>query len=227
MDPKWLEGTVSITSLRPPVDRILSSYIFEGRWKQMTHNRTTAAALPLQSWMDRVLDEQSHLESGVIKGPVHGKPKWMHEAHMKPNWMHVCVSNCYCAWFGGLPSAPCDDKRWSQALATLRNFSFVVDATKFTSSLEEVNEALGVAVDVEHANAVGGWRSGHEAFNLTAADVARLVQLNAKDDLLIETFFNQSILTYNQRLERALRRSAQQLERLNAAPFQRFLRRSD
>lgn len=76
-DPKH---SLLLTALRDPVDRIKSSYRFEGRWEQKAEERRIESAKPFAQWVEEVV------------------------ARPNSRRLWVCVSNYYIKTLIGFPS---------------------------------------------------------------------------------------------------------------------------
>ena len=156
-----------VTSLRPPIDRILSSYVFEGRWSQISRNRTTHNATPLDVWINKTVKKQNN--------------------HHRRVWQ--CVQNCYCTWFGGLPNAACGEVRMMAALNNLNQFHFVVDTTRLQKNIDSLHKQLGwPTIQLKRRwakpNPSSTW---HDAFNISESSMLSLLKLNNQDQVLYET----------------------------------------
>ena len=51
-------GMLYMTALRHPVNRIVSAYFFEGRWKQKDHRRRSEDAVSMKDWFKHVSGER-------------------------------------------------------------------------------------------------------------------------------------------------------------------------
>ena len=98
--------TLYVTSLRDPVSRIQSSYVYEGRWNLRDGNRTATNGLPFDEFVDR---HRCHTWSGECpSGPgyVGHVQNGVGTCHLKGERPYACSANCFAKWLSGIPDDP-------------------------------------------------------------------------------------------------------------------------
>ena len=92
-------STVFVTVLRHPVQRAVSSYFFEGRWKQKDKTRSEADAVPLLTWIEKLSAERTRSRRGsiwqevsnyytqILSGRRHHEPVSVQSAMDDETWM--------------------------------------------------------------------------------------------------------------------------------------------
>lgn len=169
-------GTFTITSLREPVSRALSSYQFEGAWPQMANSSFRAANPPLslREWAmrreaSRPLKSQSFL------------------------WQ--CAGNCYCKWFGLRELGTHEESRiWNQSLsdkcaharATLEHFDLVVPSERLSDPtfMGDLSFTLNTSLSPSLLRPTRTSRTS--ALVINESDVALLKELNQLDTRLFD-----------------------------------------
>jgi hypothetical protein len=74
--------TLYFTSLRDPVSRVQSSYIYEGRWNMQDGNRTAGNGVPFDAYLEK------------------------NRCHPTAKQIWQCSSNCFTKWLSGVLDAP-------------------------------------------------------------------------------------------------------------------------
>jgi hypothetical protein len=117
-DFKKRDDTLYFTSLRDPVSRAQSSYVYEGRWAARYGNRTATNGRNFSKWIE---DSRCHAQPRPT--PAHRK-----------NRVWGCSTNCFAKWLSGVEDAPTckaegtalPQSAMRDALTSLMKFDLVV-----------------------------------------------------------------------------------------------------
>lgn len=153
-----------ITSLRHPIERIKSSYRFEGRWPQQAPERNTATALPFGEWVDRIL------------------------ARPPSSRVWECVDNYFVKSLIGYPVAGCstvDEHDLATAKSVLGRFELILLMSQLSTPTTDrlLSQRFGRATTVPHDRFPTRAESPpeHDDDLFDAATLARLESLNQLD----------------------------------------------
>ena len=151
---------VWVTTIRDPIQRLWSSFKYEGRWTLRTQNYTRPAQ-SFEAWLNRTM---SHTCT-------------------RKTWQ--CAENCFTRWFSGCSSGPVENA-YAAAVAGLAQFDVVVDVAqlrspKYVARLEEClgrrNYKRRMPYHAEHAAA------GNELYPATPITPIQMDLLNAANSV--------------------------------------------
>ena len=112
------------------------------------------------------------------------------------SYVWQCVSECFTKWFGGWNATNTNiTSLYERAIQRLEEFDIVVIQERLHDHAYQI--ALEAAVNtkiapITHANAMGGWKFGYEAYNVSSSEIKQLVALNTYDLRLYARFYHQS-----------------------------------
>lgn len=170
-----------MTVIRHPIRRALSSYSFEGRWKQMERVRRKGNARSFDAWVKYIDNERKK------------KPSWSVWIDIENYYIQVLAA---CRRRGMVTRTPSDavDKRWHadylRALSFLESFDAVLimewlpcfEQSSWTQHRLGLREPMPLST---HLNR--GRRGGTQRLSrINATDVERLYRLNKYDLMLYE-----------------------------------------
>jgi hypothetical protein len=168
--------TLFVTSLRDPIDRIISSYWFEGRWpmKFPEENKTLATALSFDEWFD----------------VCQNKTK---------KWQWFSVSNSYVKWFGTTGTTDDNDIVYDidTAKQRLSKFHMVLRTekmsdVKYWDRVTWILDAEDIMTKTNQRHANKGKLRPDNATSMdfiSTEDMKRLANVNQLDYKLMECFF--------------------------------------
>ena len=118
------------TSLRPPVDRVISSFEYDGLQTSKLSSKGNHNTTTLQEFFDRANDVNNGVNGGknqryVWRDGLMGRrnhkrgKKRTRSVKVKRGWIWRCASNCYSKWFGGWPKPIPDTRTAVQRLDAL------------------------------------------------------------------------------------------------------------
>jgi len=167
--------TVYITILRDPIERSISSYWFEGRWKQKCQGkcRTDDKALSLQEWTKFMGSRGTE------------KKVWR------------CASECYCRWFGHEENIENKTYNVENALNRLNRFDLVLQTERmqdddYLTSLQRLMNAEEIPFVSQNQNTENEHLAPadkNSTYALTPDDIQHLNHLNQGDKELYKLVF--------------------------------------
>ena len=109
-----------VTCLRDPVDRVVSLYFFEGKWKQKDFRRLNSTAEPLARWIARTA-QQSARRGAQAAHAMASQGAWPPRTRI---WEEV--AEYYTQIFSGVAAHPATDAHYEAARAALASFDVIL-----------------------------------------------------------------------------------------------------
>ena len=130
------------TSLRPPVERVISSYEYDGLQTSNTNGEGIQNSPTLQEFVEKANDANNGVNGGKNERGVWRKKLWQEDGesvagrqpvrlnrkkgrknrgfmNVKRGWVWRCATECYSKWFGGWPKSVPDTQNAALQLDTL------------------------------------------------------------------------------------------------------------
>jgi len=165
--------TLMVTSLRDPVERAISSYNYEGRWRGAGRvpfkERTLSNSVTLRHWMDFT-------------------EKWLQRRNCMEVWW--CAQNCFTRWFSGRCKVTEEDA--CTAMRHIMSFDIVIttDEMKNETIVKHLMECMNTTTPIRF---VPAWLETIQAkslrrfpYNLSAATLRLARERNDLDFRLID-----------------------------------------
>jgi len=182
--PGTRNDTLYVTHIRNPVERAMSHYKYEGRWKCVWLVNDEPQKLRPEGW-EPTFENSNTLEN------------WMREkCTTKNEYMWHCFSNCFIRWLNH-PIGHCDDEGSQFANATLyqsaldkaQKFHLIIQTEKLRENdyVESLGNYFGVSPDIlKKKNRIycdDESKAANKAYpaNVTDAHIKTLSELNVAD----------------------------------------------
>jgi hypothetical protein len=158
---------VWVTSIRDPVNRLWSSFTYEGRWV-LRNNNFTGGGVPFEDWLART------------STPVCSAKTWQ------------CSENCFTRWYSGCTSGKIDDS-FEAAVRGLAQFDVVVNVDRLGDNRyhDKVMRCLNATTRLPRVLPWMGRASkrANEAWPAKRVGRGRLAKLNALDYALLAPYW--------------------------------------
>lgn len=157
-----------ITSIRDPVERLWSSFKYEGRWELKKHLFNNSG-VPFNKWHEKT--------SSLIC--------------RRKTWQ--CSRNCFTRWFSGCVAGKIENA-WEAAVANLKKFDIIINTSKLKHKTyhEKVMACLNTTTPIKHKLPWMGRQAAiaNKRWPLIRPDLTAIAKENALDYTLLAPYWD-------------------------------------